>query len=126
MSSKEFKEELIAEEEKVETPAEEPVKEEPVKEPKKDAKKPKAEEPERASNPSENKEEEMVEFCLSVPEGGPEFEFVSVNERTFQIKTNEYIKMPRCVVEILKNSHRQVVEARNKRNQAKDVEIASM
>lgn len=125
MSSKEFKEELIAEEEKVETPAEESVKEEPVKEPKEVAEKPKAKPKAEAPKPTK-KEEEMVEFCLSVPEGGPEFEFVSVNERTFQIKTNEYIKMPRCVVELLKNSHRQVVEARNKRNQAKDVEIASM
>lgn len=115
-SKKEFREEDIAEE-KVETPE--------VKKPKKDVSKDTEKKP-TIEKPKAQEEEDMVEFCLSVPEGGPEYEFVSVNERTFQIKTNEYVRMPRCVVEVLKNSHRQVVEARNKRNQAKDVELASM
>ena len=50
--------------------------------------------------------EKKVRIRLPKDKNGGGAEFVSVNERTFLVKRGEYVDVPECVAEVIRNSKR--------------------
>ena len=103
-----------------ETKAPKPEEKQETSEPKSQAP---AEEP-KAPKAAKPKEEEKILYIVPHVDGEPDEIFVSVNMKTYQIKTGIEVELPRSVVEILKNSNRQVMIARQNRELMKNVEVS--
>ncbi len=55
--------------------------------------------------------EELVTIKLPLTRESQNDVFVRVNHRTWLIKRGEYVSVPKCVVEVLENSERAILES---------------
>ena len=59
----------------------------------------------------EEPEEELITIRLPITRENQQDVFVRVNNRTWLIKRGETVRVPKCVVEVLNNSERGMLEA---------------
>ncbi len=59
---------------------------------------------------TEDKGEKLVTIKLPITRENQKDVFVRVNHRTWLIKRGEYVQVPECVVEVLSNSEKAVLE----------------